>query len=154
MRSPVICRVWIPVVALGSASALAQEMPDMRMREPGHAGKPAIILTINPEARVSAVLGEHPLPALDCQQVVTLQMKIVNQGAVTAPLHARLIDAPIGVSLDRGTLHLTGNAAEEALLHVISHRTTDTDLTIAFSFTDNSGDLAGRDGVHFLLRCR
>lgn len=136
-----------------ASPAVAQHMHDMQMEGIEGAGGAQIFVTINPEARVSAVLGNAPPRPAACGAAITLRVKIINQGGITARLRTRLIDPPNGVMLHDESKPLTGRPDEQRMLHVMSDRKEATDLTIAFSLFDDSGDLADRDRVHMLFRC-
>jgi len=132
--------------------AMAQDMSGMKMGNEADAGNAQIVVTINPEARVSAVAGKA-LPIRACGSTVMLQVKIVNQGSVRAPLRTKLVDTPENVVLHESNVPLSGRPEELQMLHITSARKEETDLTFAFSFTNDRGDLAYRDQVHLLLRC-
>jgi hypothetical protein len=115
---------------------------------------PPIKITINPEARVSAVMaGALPLPA-PCGTAIDLPVKIVNQGFVTSQLEAAVVgDVPPGVTLDFHPAPLKGVPEEVRVLHLTLTKPGVIDLTLAFRAHNEIPDLGGRDRVHFLLRC-
>jgi len=123
-----------------------------------HAASPVddgqFIVTINPEARVSVVLGA-PLPAPSpCGTAQELKVNVVNDGFVTAPLQAAVIgDGARYVSLHMDGAKLSGEAKDTRTLRLIPHGPELVDVTMAFSIDNNLGDLGGRDRVHFLMRC-
>jgi hypothetical protein len=145
-------------LVLSFTSAIAQNMPGHNM--PGMNMGPAsdgsgaqIIVTVNPEARVSADLTS-PQPAIAvCGAPLHLSVKVLNQAGITAPLRARLVDPPAGVAMTSEGAPLSGRPEDWLMLQLVSRRREATDLTIAFSFTGDVGDLADRDRVHLLLRC-
>lgn len=125
----------------------------MDMGAPHGQGGAPIVVTINPEARVSAELNSPTPATTKCGAPIRLQVKILNQGGITAPLRAHLVDAPAGVTIALDGAPLSGQPEDWRTIRVISKRKSDTDLTIAFSLTNGAGDLADRDRVHWLLRC-
>lgn len=129
------------------------DMPGMDMGAPHGQGGAPIVVTINPEARVSAELNSPAPATTKCGAPIRLQVKILNQGGITAPLRAHLVDAPAGVAIALDGAPLSGQPEDWRTIRVISKRKSDTDLTIAFSLTNGAGDLADRDRVHWLLRC-
>jgi hypothetical protein len=131
--------------------SVAQEMSGMGMVN--HSDGAQIIVTVNPEARVSAVLGNAPLPSHPCGTPNTLQVKVINQDGVRSPLQARLVDAPAAVAMKWDDAALTGRQDEERLLQIRIGRNEVADLTVAFSLSGDPGDLASRDRVHFILKC-
>jgi hypothetical protein len=112
-----------------------------------------IIVTVNPEARVNAVLGDPPPRPDKCGTPLPLKLRVVNQGGITAPLHVRLIGAPNYVAIHLDGPRLSGLSEEKRVLRVILLRPGATDITIAFSITGDNGDLVDRDRVHLLVRC-
>ena len=115
---------------------------------------PPIIITINPEARVSAALAAALPPAVPCGKPAELSVKIVNQGFVTSRLEARFVgDVAAGATLDFYPEPLTGAREELRTLYIILTAPGPTDLTIAFRSHDNAPDLGGRDRIHFIMRC-
>jgi hypothetical protein len=115
--------------------------------------EPAIQISINPEARVSVVRAGALPPSVPCGTPASLEIKIVNQGFVTTPLEARLIDAPAGASLDFHPEPLKGMPQERRTLRITLIRPGETDLTVAFKAHRAIPDLGGRDRVHFLMHC-
>jgi hypothetical protein len=114
---------------------------------------PPIIITINPEARVSVTLAGALPPPAACGTAADLVVAIVNQGFVTAQLEAELVDAPSGVTLDFHPDPLKGGPEEFRKLHITLTKPGTTDVTVAFRAHNEIHDLGGRDRVHFLLHC-
>jgi hypothetical protein len=130
--------VGIAVTALSSAAA-----------------EPPIVLTINPEARVSVVMAGALPPAVPCGSALDLNVKVVNQGFVTASLEAALVgNAPAGVTLHLDPEPLKGIPEESRILRVTLTHRGQTDLTVAFRAHNEIPDLDGRDRIHFLVECR
>ena len=120
--------------------------------EPRPAGDAVFRVTINPEARVSVVqVGEIPAEVA-CGSPVILPVRVTNQGFVTAPLEASLVDAPAGVALDFPVLALKGAREETRVLRLTLARPGTVDLTLAFRTRNEIPDLNGRDRLHFLIR--
>ncbi len=144
---------WLLILlALGSVVASAEDHADHP--DPLAPGDAQIVVTINPEARVSAVL-DAPLPASGtCGSATALKVKVINQGFVTAPLRASIVgDGVKHVVVQMDDTKLSGEPQESRTLHLIPLRSDAVDVTIAFSIDKNIGDLGGRDRVHFLVRC-
>ena len=125
-----------------------------RKMETDSPNEPPIKITINPEERVSVVLAGVLPPPVPCGTATELSVKIVNQGFVTAPLEAELVDdAPADVTLDFHPEPLKGVPDELRTLHITLTKPGPTDLTIAFRAHNEIPDLGGRDRVHFLIHC-
>lgn len=115
---------------------------------------PPIIVSINPEARVSVTLGGVLPPPVPCGQPAVLAVKVVNQGFVTSLLEAELVGGvPAGTSLDFHPTPLKGLPEELRELRITLPKPGLTDLTVAFRPHNEAGDIGGRDRVHFLIRC-
>ncbi|CDO34165.1 MULTISPECIES: hypothetical protein [Alphaproteobacteria] len=114
-----------------------------------------IVVTINPEARVSAALHQ-PLPLQPkCGDARDFSVEIINQGFVTAPLRAAIIDgAGDRVALHMDVQKLSGRARDLRRLHLTPLDQRASDVTVAFSLDHNVGDQGKRDRVHILMRCR
>src|SRR5262245_28654681 len=81
----------VVLAAIVSGARAQHEDHAHHHEEPASTADAHIVVTINPEARVSAVLGA-PLPAPPvCGTAMELRLKIVNQGFVTAPLRASIV---------------------------------------------------------------
>jgi hypothetical protein len=141
------------LLALGSAPTIAQEHAHHHDALPP--GDAQIVISINPEARVSAALAA-PLPAPGaCGSVTELKIKVINNGFITAPLRASIVgdNAPV-ISLHMDSANLSGQAEEARTLHLTPLGPDLIDVTIAFNIDKNIGDLGGRDRVHLLLNCK
>jgi hypothetical protein len=133
-------------------TALALAAGD-RLYGAGSPNVPPIIITINPESRVSVALGGALPPPVSCGSAANLIVKIVNQGFVTAHLEAELVGIVAGVKLDFDPKPLTGAPEESQSLHVTLTQPGTTDITIAFKLRHETADLGGRGRIHFLLNC-
>jgi len=113
-----------------------------------------VALTINPEARVSALLvGVASKPA-NCRDPIELPIQVQNRGFATFRLLAYLPDAiPTSVALDLPPEPLTGATAEHRILRITLTEARTIDLTIAFRVPGDKPDLGGRDRIHLLIRC-
>jgi hypothetical protein len=85
---------------------------------------------------------------------VDLLVRIVNDGFLTAPLEATLVDSiPGGTVVELSDKPLTGLREETRVLRLtVSVRTT-ADFTIAFRTRHNVSDLGGRDRILFVALC-
>jgi hypothetical protein len=119
----------------------------------GQAPDCPIVVTINPEGRVSAmVMGALP-PPVAYGAPVELSVAVVNQGFSTGRLEARLVGSPVAAAtLDFHPEALKGAPLERRTLRVTLTGGAPADLTIAFSLRNESPDLGGRDRIHMLLR--
>jgi hypothetical protein len=117
-------------------------------------GDANLIVTINPEARVS-VAKAMPLPLAECGRPVPLKIRVVNQGFVTAPLKASLADdGDRHVRLESAGPRLTGNPNETREMRLTQLGSNPADITLVFSISEEIGDLNGRDRTHLLIACR
>lgn len=115
---------------------------------------PPIIVSINPEARVSVTLGGELPPPAPCGQPAVLMVKVLNQGYVTSRLEAELVgNTPAGTTLDFHPAPLKGLPEELRELRIILRQPGLNDLTITFRPHNDVGDIGGRDRIHFLMRC-
>ena len=112
-----------------------------------------VVVTINPEGRVSAmVMGALPPPAA-YGAPVDLAVAVVNQGFSTGRLEARLVGSPAAAAtLDFRPEALKGVPLERRTMRITLTGGAPADLTIAFSLRNESPDLGGRDRIHMLLR--
>jgi hypothetical protein len=151
-------RLWLTIVLLPGliCAQTAEPVPDPhKMRNEAVSPNQApITITINPEARVSAVLtGPMPAP-VSCGSATDFSIRILNQGFVTSRLEAAFVgDVPQGVNLDFQPAPLKGVREEVRHLRIILTKPGSTDLTIAFRAHNEIPDLGGRDRVHFLMSC-
>jgi hypothetical protein len=144
---------WLTLFGFMSGMAVAEthDMGNMQMMSAGDA---QIVVTINPEARVSAVLGASLPSPSPCSESTELKVNIVNQGRVTAPLRAKIVgDGAKLVTLHLAQEKLSGAPIDSRVLHINPLGNQPVDITIAFSVDDHVDDLGGRDRVHFLMRC-
>lgn len=112
-----------------------------------------ITVTINPEARVSAV-SNIPAPRVPCGEPAPLTVSVINEGFVTSPLQASVVGSGAGhVVLVFETSRLKGTARENREMKLRTIGSNPADVTIAFSISQEIGDLGGRDRVHLLVRC-
>lgn len=118
-------------------------------------GTASIIITLNPESRVSVALSGPPPPPRRCGAVTEFPVKIINQGFVTAQLEAKLVGdpPPPGVAIDFGPEPLKGTPEELRSLRVTLSQPGPVDITISFGARHVAHDLGGRDRIHFLMRC-
>jgi len=152
MRKAAVLLVLLPLVQ--SWGARAQEAHHHQITGTGTAPA-AIEITINPEARVSALAMPSALPPRTaCGAPLDLLVKIINQSFDTSVLEARLVDnVPPGVTLDFRPAPLTGAAEEMRLLTLVLRDASPVDITLAFKERKGIADLGGRDRIHFILRC-
>ena len=113
-----------------------------------------IRIVINPETRISVSrVGELP-STVACGKPLILPVEIINQGFVTAPLEASVVDgASQDISLEFPTQPLTGRDEERRILRVTLRKPGASDITVAFRARRGFPDLGGRDRIHLLLRC-
>ena len=142
----------LAALLLAPAAALAQE--HAQHHAPAASTDAPLMITINPEQRVSVALGGALPPPARCGTPVHLPVKIENQAFVTFRLEAALVEeVPAGASVMFDAAPLKGVRNELRGMHVMLTRPGLTDLTIAFRARNEAPDLGGRDRVHFLMRC-
>jgi len=154
MRAAVVlAAAWvIPTLTCAEESGHTHDHHKMEAVSPTD---PPIKITINPEARVSAVMAGALPAAAPCGTPTELPVKIVNQGFVTAQLEAEIVgEAPAGVSLTFHPELLKGTPEEIRKLHITLTKPGPTDITVAFKARNEIPDLGGRNRVHFLLQCK
>jgi hypothetical protein len=127
--------------------------PPSERCSPAQAEGCPIVVTINPEGRVSAmIMGALP-PTVACGVPVELTVAVINQGFSTGKLEARLVGNPAAAAtLDFHPDALKGAPLEKRSMKITLTGAAPTDLTIAFSLRNESPDLGGRDRIHMLLR--
>jgi hypothetical protein len=113
----------------------------------------SLVVTINPEGRVS-VVSKGELPSSTPHGVpLALQMEIVNQGFITGRLEAELAgNVPAGASLGLDQLPLKGTPRERRILLITLPRAGAADLTIIFRLRHEVPDFGGLDRIHMLVR--
>ena len=119
----------------------------------GSVPAPGIVVTINPEGRVSVVTrGE--LPASAAHGVpFAIGLEIINLGFITGRLEAALAgNPPAGTSLGLDDSPLKGTPHETRVLHLTVARAGTADLTIVFKLRSEVPDLGGLDRIHMLVR--
>jgi hypothetical protein len=148
------------VIALATAGLPLAYAQNQERRHDHHATRVSapiavpITITINPEARVSVAETGELSQTIACDRTVELPVKIVNEGAVTAPLEASLVAPPEGVSLVFTQESLSGAQEERRILRVtLKRKAKFVSITIAFRAKHDISDLGGRDRIHVLLRC-
>ena len=150
MRNIAAIALFITLAALVSAQK-SEHAHGQYKASPNEA---PIMISINPEARVSVALaGALPQP-VSCGAAADLAVKIVNQSFATFRLEAQFVgDVPGGVSLDFRPAPLRGVREEFRNLRITLTNPDPTDLTVAFKAHNAPPDLGGRDRVHFVMRC-
>jgi hypothetical protein len=113
----------------------------------------AIVVTINPEGRISVTLGPFtPSPARRGTPV-DWPVKVINQGFSTGRLIAQLVgDPPPGAVLDFHPERLKGLPLEMRMMRITLTNSAPTDITIAFLLANETPDFGGRDRIHLLVR--
>lgn len=118
------------------------------MIAPAPAADAAIVVTVNPEARVSAKRGAGPL-LVQCGGAFPLSVTILNEGRYRTALAVRADGATVSPA---ATL-LVGGAKQTwtPLIRLASPR--ETLVTFTFDAGPATADLAGRATVDVLVRC-
>jgi hypothetical protein len=149
--------LWLVAsAALTPGATLASDnpIPDPRSPSALSTAEPPIKITINPEARVSAVLSGTLPSSVPCGTAVVVPVKIVNQGYVTARLEVELVGSPIpGVEVSFESEPLKGLPEEVRNLRITLLERGPTDLTLAFRAHNVVPDLGGRNRIHFVMLC-
>jgi hypothetical protein len=142
----------VAAFALLAGHAPAAEKPDDRAAAALRADAP-IIVTINPEGRVSVKLGGAIPPPARPGAPVEWRVRVVNQGYATGRLMAQLVGDPAPpATLDFNPERLKGSPTEMRTLRITLANPAPTDLTIAFRLANETSDLGGRDQIHVLIR--
>jgi len=154
MRAAQLMAVAI-LLPLVTRAAEHQHVHDLPAADAAAATEAMIVVTVNPEARVSAALAGVWPPRMACGKPVELPVKILNQAFLTARLEARLVgQLPAGVALEFDRRPLSGAPEELRTLRIALPIAAAVDLTVAFRAPAEIPDLGGRDRVHFVLRCQ
>jgi hypothetical protein len=132
-----------------------QHVHDLPVAGAAAATEAIIVVTVNPEVRVSAALAGVWPPRTACGKPVELPVKIINQAFLTSRLEVRLVgESPAGVALEFDRTPLSGVPEEMRTLRITLPTAATVDLTAAFRAPTEIPDLGGRDRVHFVLRCQ
>src|SRR5687767_1872692 len=100
------------------------------------------VVTINPEARVSVVLGVPLPPPAPCGSAMELRVTVINQGFVTAPLRAAIVgEGAQYVALHMDRTKLSGEAKDKRVIRLTLLKPELLDVTIAFGIDNNTEDL-------------
>lgn len=151
MRNIAAIAIFIALPALICAQKKS-EHPDEHYK--ASQNKTPIVITVNPEARVSAALADTLPEPVSCGTAADLAVRILNQSFATFRLEAQFVgDIPGGVSLDFRPAPLKGVREEFRSLRITLTNPGPTDLTVAFKAHNMSPDLGGRNRVHFVMRC-
>jgi hypothetical protein len=114
-----------------------------------------IMITINPEARVSVTRIGSQSALGSCGVAMKLTVEVLNQAYLTAPLQAFLVGSVAeGVKVEFLSEPLKGLAKEERTLFLTLRDPGPTDLTISFRAKNEAPDLGGRDRIHLLAQCK
>jgi hypothetical protein len=134
-------------VAIGFATAVLSAV--------GARAEAPIKIAVNPEVRVSVSRGGELPPPVSCGEALEVPVSIVNQGFLTAPLEATLVDSvPEGASVLFSPEPLTGMREERRTLRITLTKPGLVDITVAFRAKRDISDLGGRDRIHLLVECR
>lgn len=120
------------------------------------AGKAALEVTINPEARVSILRTQAPLNMPQCGKSGAWLVRIINQGFVTAGLSFQSV-APLSaklLSLEPVTPRLTGAAVEYRALHFMMNETHQMEVTLGVDAGPATSDIGERAKLPLLLQCK
>lgn len=109
-----------------------------------------IAVTINPEARVSAVRTKAPIGEPKPGEWHTIDIAVINDGFVAGSL-AIEADPVRDVQLDLPVHDLTGEHRQDAAFR-IRLDTSAVDITLTFRALTALGGLANHSTIHFLLR--
>src|SRR5262249_32956628 len=112
---------------LAGAVLIAMSVTAAAQTEPGRV---PLLLTVNPESRISVELSADALPApAACGTPIELPVKIVNQGLVTFVLQAHLVDdVPEGVTVEFPSDPLLGIPEEARVVRVMLRNRTPVDV--------------------------
>jgi len=154
MRAAHLMAVAI-LLPLVTRAAEHQHVHDLPAADVAAATEAMIVVTVNPEARVSAELAGVWPPRIACGKPVELPLKILNQAFLTSRLEVRLVgQSPAGVALELDRTPLSGAPEEMRTLRITVPTAKTVDVTVAFRAPAEIPDLGGRDRVHFVLRCQ
>lgn len=109
-----------------------------------------IAVTINPEARVSAVRARTPIGEPKPGHWHTIDVEVINEGFVAGPL--AIESEPVhGAQLDLPIHHLTGERHQTVAFRICLSASV-VDVTLTFRALSALGGLANHSTVHFLIR--
>jgi hypothetical protein len=114
-----------------------------------------LLVTINPEARITVSRGGGALPPpSSCGTPTDVAVRVVNQALITARLRAELVGSvPAEVVLEFPTESLKGVPEETRLLRITLANPAPADLTIVFRAENQIPNFGGTDRMHFVMRC-
>ena len=148
------CVVVMAALGFGSSARAQDHAGHVHGASPPLQSAP-IVVTINPEARVSAKWWGPAPPAAVCGSPVEIPVAVENQGFVTGALQAHIVGiVPRGVVLRLSRQPLNGRPSEMRTIGLTLTEPGPVDLTLEFSIPNERPDLGGRARVHFLLACR
>lgn len=110
-----------------------------------------IAVTINPEARVSAMLTGAALGEPMRDDWHKIDIAILNEGFVTGPLAIEAEPAS-GVLFDLPVHELTGQRRQDGAFFVCLTTVSVADVTLTFRALSAIGGLANHNTIHLLLR--
>lgn len=145
------------VVVAAATSQLAQgqgDLDDHGAEDPNSSRSAQIEVVINPETLISVYRSGGTPPVATCGSATEFRVKIVNQGFLTAPLVAGIVE-PVsqGIRLDFPSEPLKGTREEQRILRIVLTQAGPVDVTIAFRADHGLANLGGRDRIHFVLHC-
>jgi hypothetical protein len=133
----------VPGVILAAALVLAS---------PHHHGPEGatLVVTINPEARVSVARAGPLPPPRPCGEPIEVSLEVVNEAAMPA----RLAAVSATSDVDVGALPpLTGAAREHRTLRLRLQGPPPVDADLAFDVGPGTQDVGWRSATHLLLTC-
>lgn len=104
----------------------------------------AVQVSVSPEARVAARLIA-PVPPQDCARAIAIPLTIDDQSRAGTPLTVAVSGVDAHAEIDPGP-------PPRLILHLA--RPATRELTLRFAIGAGTSDLAGRDRVALLIRCR
>lgn len=109
-----------------------------------------LVVTINPEARVSVARAGPLPPPRPCGQPIEVAVDIENEALLRAPL--AVASSMPAVQVEALPL-LTGAARERRILRLRLHAAAPVDADFAFDVGPGTQDVGWRSATHLLLTC-
>jgi hypothetical protein len=112
----------------------------------------ALVVTINPEARVAVEPAPGPLPPQRCHQPIELGLEVFNDSFARAPLRAVALSYDFEV-LVQPSPALSGKSRELRTMKIRLNRPAPVEVGLAFDVGPGTADIGWRGATALLVHC-